>query len=909
MANNLTIPEVQQARLARYAHFAVPTKNNTAFADEQPQPQRVDGGSTMERRSNCIDNIAVSKAILEQTPDMKRAVNILTAFILCPTGATKPSILLYSGDELASDVKEESARMIMEEINSRYIVRDRLIETLYGEVLEILSTTGGKVRVILPDTSLDEIINASTNGAVTLQSLASKNLINLATSSFNPIGFLSTPTRAGTRTDSTLQSAFTLSKAHLEYNPVIAVNKDNNALTGLLSFTDNPDILKMPRVLAANTRVQTQSTLQAYNTSRNSLNPNVTLRRDYKDKNSIFLTTPDKFNSSYTSLEVEYPVYCTVPVRDVSSNEIVAYVLIHDGMGSPLKEYFRTSSYQDLTSDVGHGSDPTGTNSLSQKQTRTLNMSEFTTRKANSLENADRALFCQALRNELLSRLNGKNISESYKGNYELLVDDDVLSVAMSRAMEHQRTQFLYVPAQLVNYHAYHFDEYGMGMSVVATTKLMSNLRSVLWIANFMRSLEDAIDSKRLNVTLDPDDTNANGSLEKIVDRYIAMNSSSIPGMANRQYGFGNMIQGLQRNRLSVNITNASELEDIPAQKVDLEHIRRDTPKVDREILEQTQKLSLMGIGGMSPEIVDQSQGLQFSSQVTRENSIQGRIIADYQGQASESITDRVRKKSTFDGEFISTVLPKIKITASLRKEIADLLPPNADDEMVRRTYLEYVISKTRLVIPTPEDNALEATAEKLADFGKVVDELLRTMENDSFAGALDDDENLSNMSRDLFRTRAALAKKALMRTYIQTTKGIPSYLEAILDPEESNGLVSAEWDRLLESINSTGDLMAKVTKYGAEFRDTIAKAKAENEPAEEEAPVDEPVASADDDDLTVPDTSGEAGDDEATDEEAGNSDNATSTDGDENEDEDDDGNAASSDGDDDLAMDDDLKI
>lgn len=849
MAELKNLSEIQRSKMARYSHFVVADKNDQAFVNQEIREPKFDKSDTMIRRGNCIDNIIVSRHILEQTPDIKRAVSILTSFILCPSGSPNASVVLYYGDELASSAEYDCVRDVLKLIEDRFVKEANLEENLYADVYKILSETGAKVSVILPDSSLDQIINAQFKKAqtVSLQSIQTDRLIDLSTGTFRSLGFLKNPERDGNQYDSTLQSAFTDSSIVNKYDPYMFNEGTSGTNKLLLSFTDNIDILKVPGIESYNHAIRTSTTLQNLTNRSNGLDPNITLKRDYKVRSTIFLDTPEKLSNEHTSLKIDYPTECVIPVRDVSSGKVVSYLLLHDGRGAPLRAYYQEDIFNEIlrsNSNTSNGNDSTGTTSLSSKQTKILNISEFTTRNQNDVQNADRALFCNALRNELLSRINGKRVNKNYKGNFELLVDDDVLTVALSRAMQHQRTQFLYVPAQLVNYQAYHYDEYGMGMSVVATTKLMSNLRAVLWMANYLRGLEQAIDSKRLNITVDPKDANPNKSVERIVNTYIAMNATRIPGLLTNRYNFSDMVGSLQKNRLGINITNASECAGIPAEKVELEHIRKDRAQIDRELQDDVKAQALQGIGGISPSMVDNSYQVQFSAEVIRENTITNRIVTDYQNQTSNNISDGMKKEATFDGTFISQALELLKITPKIKKELGDVIPHGANDEDIKRIWLEQIIAKASLRIPLSNEQSFDQTLEKLKSFSDFVDTMLKDIESTDFSGWFDDDENLRDIARDLGRSRAALIKKSLLRTYIETTKGVPDYLLTIFDPEDNNKICIEEFDKLLESLDGTSEMMGKVVKFGNKLKEETEKVRAELAPVEpEEEPTEEPVA------------------------------------------------------------------
>lgn len=201
---------------------------------------------------------------------------------------------------------------------------------------------------------------------------------------------------------------------------------------------------------------------------------------------------------------------------------------------------------------------------------------------------------------------------------------NELMDIMFSRLCSNKQTQMVYVPATLLTYVAFDYDDSGNGQSLIIKHKNIGVLNSILTLANTLAAVNNTIDYKKIRVGFDDDEIDFNKVVEGIagnLSRYTTLNASRLMntdvntqidylGHAGYQWEF-------------------DQHPHFPSTNVSIEHLDRERTMPDADTVEKNEAMLIQSLGS-TPEVVDMARNVEFASSYFQSNlQAARRAIAD----------------------------------------------------------------------------------------------------------------------------------------------------------------------------------------------------------------------------------------------------------------------------------------
>ena len=452
-------------------------------------------------------------------PDIELAEQILISSILSPKDMMSTNVIYKLDETIMSP--ELSARVIDEVRN--YMEKNYKISELLPNILkETLFESGAYIEAILPESSVDELINNSSGTTISTESLIEKKLFNDDKLRIKNTGFLGTPYETVKRSIGV--EAFSYKGT---YDPFIRVDERTHLpkeYAELVEITDNIDVLKIPAILNHNTKTAVKSKLSMTvenffdnkpDEEKGYTNDDITsmLYKETSGGEEPFLYVPNKAQTKRKSigkpLILKLPTEAVVPVHTPGDpSDHIGYFVLIDEEGNPLSNLDNKEFIDGLTDTTADN------NSLSsflmQKVQRNLVGIDKNKR---SIVEQQTSIYASIVEADLIDRLK-KGI---YNRKLALGKVEEVYRIMLARSLANKGTRVLFMPIEVVSYFANDYLPTGIGKSLMDSMKILTSLRAVLLFAKVMAMTKAAIARTIVNVELDPDDPDPQKTMEEVV--------------------------------------------------------------------------------------------------------------------------------------------------------------------------------------------------------------------------------------------------------------------------------------------------------------------------------------------------------------------------------------------------------
>jgi len=562
-----------------------------------------------------------AKNLFQVLPDMDLARQILVSAILSPTELTG-STLLYSVADvgLDSNLTGPMLRVVKNYFETVYRINKLLPEILS----DALFMKGSYPMLILPESTIDHTINS--NGRVSLESL---NGEVMADGWYRPLGLLASNEAMESRGDTSFSFESLLSP--LSINP--RQSKDSYRTEKKLEFkigehkieknvgyyvTDNPDVLKNPILLdkLRKQRITDVFGMRAKATMESASGQKVSLsdvhntffkRRQYAQVPLTALTTPSQLNKDSVGhpLVMHLPAEAVIPVHIPGNvRQHIGYYVLLDINGNPVVLSQSDDYYADIRSSMT--GNPDMASHLMQMANRGLNGRDVW--NDNEINELTRQ-YGQIVEQDLLKRLRVGLAG----GEYELGNREEISRLMLSRALAEKHTMFLFVPAELMTYITFDYNEFGVGRSMLEDGKILASLRSVLMFASIMAATRNATDSQIININVPEGDQDPYSTVESMLNMYARVNRESFPvGDTNP----ADLISHLQNAGRTVKITGNPAFPEVDFSV----ESRGETHRVVDTDLDEMLRKRHIQMFGLTPETMEAAAGADFATQVVNNN-------------------------------------------------------------------------------------------------------------------------------------------------------------------------------------------------------------------------------------------------------------------------------------------------
>lgn len=656
---------------------------------------------------NDIENI------FEVLPETERCEMIITSCILSPDDM-KTVNLRYTCERTTLPASIQAGMLaVMEDFGTKtYKIKDKLPKI----ISKALFKSGSYPVLCIPESSLDLLINhdnrISLESAAFLQNeVAPKGVLgdnNATLAKLNK--------KHGTYRDSISMESI------VGGGPTVAT-MTNNRILGSLSISDNPNIIKMPRIQE---KVSQQRVMDAYHNTGtygmesygdegrrlNDIARRLYVRRRNRTEEVVRIRTQDQTNRNSVGhpMLLDLSSDAVIPVGNPTNMaEHFGYFILLDGFGNPLNNSQDSLYSTQLNSRLNRNK----TEASSMLNDMRINLygdcgdadQEY---KAHMYDD-----FMDYIERDILERFdNGAMRGRSV----QLARPNAVFQMMWSRTLANKQTQMVYVPRELMTYFAFDYNKVGVGKSLTDGTKILASLRALLLFATTRAAVRSAVGHKVLNLKLDPAISDPEKWVQQMVHEYIRVNNGNYPlGTSDPN----DIMSYMEQAGISVNVENHPGYPEVSANVEAVSSaVQQIDPDIDREL--RNRHISRYGL---PPEVVDSSTGVDFAATIRTSNVFFDKQITMYATSLCEQTSDHFRMISVNSGTIMGDLFAVID-------ENIDQIPESVRTGDWKAEMVIEFLENFRVELPESNNTRLETQLQKISVYAQVLDSVFAAFVN-----------------------------------------------------------------------------------------------------------------------------------------------------------------------------------
>lgn len=639
--------------------------------------------------NTTIGNIKDARNLFQILPDMGFAREIIISATISPGDLTS-SELLYSvrNDDLDSNLTGPMLRIVQEFFDDSYRIRS----LLYPILNDVLFETGSYPLLIMPESSIDRIINADNYSGVGMESAINELDSHIrsetnATGQYVPWGILGREGKASNAAVDSYSGVSFESMSHgLNYDQSVkldgltislenlvvegvpkeglkelggALTQVMSNLPGSIEILDNLNILKRPMVVDTKRKIAVQ---RIYG---NRLHSSASLESRSKTDPTAKRTLTQIEKSFYTKRKYQHvPVQPIMTHRQTGTKsyghplvlhlssesvlpvhtpgnpaEHVGYYVLLDIDGNPISVADQSSYYDDIKSQMNNA-DSYSSQVIQQVRRGFEGMGGI----QNEIIDEMGKIHSEALEAELLSRLRAGPLS----GNYELGKVESITRMMFSRHLKGQKTNVLFVPAELMSYIAFDYNDFGVGKSILEDGKILGSIRSALMLANTLATINNAVGGKTIEVTLDPEDEDPVSTVEFLLSEYAKVNAQGFSRIVGSTHPLG-LADQIQNHGVNVVVSGNTRY---PETRMDVSGRDGVNSPIDMDMEEEYRKRHIQ-MFGLSPEMMEGINQTDFATTVVQNNLMLLKRVIQTQDKLEPFLTSFIRSYTLNSGTLL----------------------------------------------------------------------------------------------------------------------------------------------------------------------------------------------------------------------------------------------------------------
>ena len=827
LARNLVAPHYseQQHRV---------TREGTPIPDESDISKMFKAAST---------SVKDARNILKSSPELCMGIDIYIAGLLSPNDVSAPDLNITSNlsGELNS-VKSKMLEVVRAWAKDEYKIDTRLKDWVFrAKYLQ-----GAVPLVIVPLTAIDGIINEEDKGKrqQALESYDSSQYFNKGI--HQSTGLLGHGiNRANTEKN---RSVLNLLKNMAMESSNTAVGASNSIIIStkqkqMISQTvsdktlaektinaienifihDNVEALKLPSLAAATVRKSIKkkySPLYSMALEDDLKNADIVESNGrvipmkeggsliYPDRNYtlnevVNIRPSDIYENVGHPLIQEFPYDSCFPIAPPGlPDRHLGYIIALDSTGSPLTLGDSDLSYPD-PSDISMQTSAgvMGTQMLSQIGDNSVD--GMTNLRYGSLNNASNRLFNTFLLADLKERLK----TGMYNGiELDIKFTHAFLEQMWKRAMMGQQVQFLFIPTELLTYVAFEYNDMGLGESKLIKHRDIAIVASTVQLANALTAVNNSIQHKKATITFDDDEIDAFDTTEKLQQFIVRSQwANTLFTSSNTQ----DQLNHILNSGWHFSYENGNGA--FPGTSFDIEYLTREANQIDNEYLDSVNKRLIM-LSGVSPEIVDMSQDVEFA-----QTYITGHMLRAQQAALEQLVFCKNLTKFIQSFCLNSQIIIK-KLHDIIKEAITGNDSPLKGSKREIREYIEEFIDSVETSLPKPDTTKLEAQQENLTTHEAYIDKVIEIYFNDPIFEASEIGEKIGEKMDAL----KAMWKTSYLRGVLQTNNLVPKQFQALHGSVDDEDFV----DPFIESE----EIVKNFSKLAIQHENEITRLKVRND-------------------------------------------------------------------------------
>ena len=686
---------------------------------------------------------------LEMAPDLEISMQIVLTGLISPNNMLTQELSYFSQNPLLPpDLGNRIAEMVRDEIRQHY----KLEEDLYDIARRALFTKGSVIRLILPESAVDELINGRPNLRVE-NSREVKELLRITepnhlsilgnahsrseyqrraengsvyTEPYNPnvvidlpeiqIGEKVIPAFREEKELIQVYDNFALIKegrfnatAHQNYIRSIFKQRREDAKAILNAIPEDLNLHRRTETVAPNQISISDLKAAIFKSNTNGLS----LVQSIPDKDNLFRHSVGRPMTTDVPPEAFIPVHYPNDPRKL----LGGYFLI-DGSG-----YFLSmDANKHLIDGAMQSLMVAGTSVGASSTNNNMSSSLMARAHANLIGTNDQEvlsynpeIFSNIMEENLLNRFrNGINGMEA-----ALARNNDAYLVMMARYLAGAQTRVVYVPKTYFTNFVFNFNPNGTGRSLITGVKHLITLRALNLYARVATNVRNSISVTQVNVKLGDGERNPHGTLAKIKDLVSQTRSQYLPWGLDR---ISDIATWWKQTGYQLNVE---------------EHPRLMNTKISYEFKDQQRPVNNMDDDkslddmiqlhfGVTPEMRDAGRGADFATSIANNNILFTKRVQLLQEIFNSDLSDCIRIIASNDPVIGTKVRQLIEeawgdivnyCKDDAKKAILERKEPQTIEDLV-----ENVIGSFEVALPKPKVNRLRQQIEAFNDMKEAVE-------------------------------------------------------------------------------------------------------------------------------------------------------------------------------------------
>lgn len=759
---------------------------------------------------NTATNIEDYSYIFQTLPDTKTAMEIWVSCLITPKDGMTES-LIWSVDNSATEYSAELFGYLLNELKD-YFENDYDIKVLLKPAIEnALFKTGSYSLVVIPESSLDDIINGKS--AVSNEAMVHK-LFDGGDGSFPQLGILGDVNGSNIGLESLIS------------NPTVNTSTINRTIHPGLTVSDNPNGLKLFKALNTvrknnvKSRISRRFSLEGLATvdlsKSNDVDngdPHRSNQNDDKEnkkKEHVFDSRVKtelvealykdrafdgqsvvtlKTNKDATRQSLGHPLVLHVPAASIipvhvpgKPEEIVGAFIIVDEYGNVLNTCKANDLY-DTSRQSSREKVVQGQNVIKSMNLYSNGCMDDIRNNGNDGEtlNSLAKTYGSLIEEDLLRRLNNGLYGEAV----EIANPEEIYRIMFSRALNAMKTQLIYCPSELLTYFAFDYNKYGIGKSLLEDGRTIATLRAAMTYSDIYARIENSTGRRKLTVTLDEDDPDPLKTIEHVVSEYNRVNSYNLPLMSEGPIDAINTLR-----EANIDIVIQGDNRAIPTTQVDVEDVTVNRVLPDQDLQDNIKNMQHASLG-IPATVMDETNNVDFSIQAKTSHTLFNKRILTNQMIISRGLLeDHVTKYTLNSGTLIKRLALKIK-------EYKELLTDEQRALGNAMPIIEEFLSCMQIKLPAPDSMRMDERTEDLDKHKSFIENAVDAMYPDSVMEMI-----LPEDISDKYSVIKDLLKSTLVGKYISENNYLPE-LGKLLDLDNADDTISASIKALLKPLSN----------------------------------------------------------------------------------------------------------
>lgn len=673
------------------------------------------------------EKIGTNDDILDLFPDVELAIQILISSILSPNDMVNIN-LQYEAPKIAlpSVVKQTLIDTIERHIEDEYDIVNKLPTILR----ESLFTKGAYIEAIIPEASLDDVINQ--------YNVTNMSIENYLSNSKHVSKYLGKDNcKYGISIEEQSNPLIRVVDQNYSNKKFIDITQEDMCI----NITDNPNILLYSKKILEIKKKQA-SDFSARAMAMANESDDAILDKIFKSDTKLvfkeYIEVPTKDDASRESigspLVIKLPVESVVPIHATSDpSKHLGYFVLLDENGNPLNMKDGMMEYQEAMSNMTFLNNA-NSGSLIQKAKLALYGMSKDVPTIKDIEPIYNSIVENMIKNKLKNGMYGELV--------DIKNNADIFRVMLVRSLKAQQTKVLFLPEELVAYYAFEYRDNGTGKSLLEKNTLLYSIRAILLFARLMAAIKNSITNTVVSATLDEHDPDPESTREKIISESLKTRQSTIPlGLIRpddltewtHKVGFLYKINHPALPNIELDVTDQGTSKIVP----------------DEDLDNKLQERILMSYG-LTPDIVMSGYQSDFATTVAAKNLLFAKRCTTTQLILMSQVTEHIKKIARNDFILVDKLTSIIKSNMPDIKKILKKSDSEEDDVNLKKItenkivaylldkYINYITIKLPAIVFT-DANSLRATFDAFSDnLTTYLDATITTsVFNDKYGGKL----------------------------------------------------------------------------------------------------------------------------------------------------------------------------